>query len=78
VALHRAVALAEVAGAEAAIIEVRKLSGLAKNQYYHAILGDLYQRNQQPESARQHYRQAIDLTPSTAEIKLLTHKLSRL
>lgn len=78
VALHRAVALAEVAGPLAAIVEVTKLNGLDKNQYYHAILGDLYERNQQPELARQHYQLAIGLTASTAEIELLKQKLTRL
>ncbi len=49
-----------------------------QNQYYHAILGDLYERNQQPELARQHYQQAIGLTSSTAEVELLAQKLARL
>lgn len=78
VALHRAVALAEIDGPLAAIVAVTNLHGLDKSQYYHAILGDLYERNQQPDSARQCYRQAWQLTPSTAEKKLLEQKLNRL
>ncbi|GAB3639963.1 RNA polymerase sigma factor [Spirosoma arcticum] len=78
VALHRAVALAEVDGPLTAIVAVTNLPGLDKNHYYHAILGDLYERNHQPDSARQHYEQAWHLTPSTAEKKLLNRKLERL
>jgi len=76
VALHRAVALAEVSGPLAALLEVSMLSGLDTNHYYHAILGDLYVRNAQPEPARQHYRRAWQLTPSSAERELLTRKLN--
>lgn len=78
VALHRAVAVAEVDGPLAAIVTVTNLPGLAKNHYYHAILGDLYQRSHQPDLARQHYRQARQLTLSGAEKKLLDQKLARL
>ncbi len=67
VALHRAVALANVKGHLVATGEVVGLSGLDHNQYYHAILGDLYQRNGQPEPAHQHYQRARQLTSSTAE-----------
>jgi RNA polymerase sigma-70 factor (ECF subfamily) len=77
VALHRAVALSNVEGPAAALGEVVTLSGLHHNQYYHAILGDLYQRNGQPEPAREHYQRARQLTPSTAEQELLSHKLNR-
>ena len=78
VALHRAVAVAQVDGPAQALAEVTNLTGLDHNQYYHAVLGDLYRRNQQPEPARQHYRRAIQLTPSTAERKLLAQTLQNL
>jgi RNA polymerase sigma-70 factor (ECF subfamily) len=77
VALHRAVALANAEGPAAALGEVMALSGLDHNQYYHAILGDLYQRNGQPEPARAHYQRARQLTGSTAEQELLSRKLNR-
>lgn len=76
VALHRAVALINVEGPTAAIGEVVALSGLDNNQYYHAILGDLYQRNGQPEPARQHYQRAWHSTSSTTEQELLPRKLN--
>ncbi|MBC7920859.1 MAG: sigma-70 family RNA polymerase sigma factor [Ferruginibacter sp.] len=78
VALHRAVALAEVEGPVSAIRAVSGLRGLDTNHYYYAILGDLYERNNQPDLARQHYRQALHLTPSTPEKKLLARKLTQL
>lgn len=76
VALHRAVALAQVEGPLVAITEVSNLSGLDSNQHYHAILGDLYIQNGQPEPARHHYQRARQLTPSPAEQDLLTRKLN--
>lgn len=78
VALHRAVALAEVAGPAAAISEVTGLNGLDQTVYYHAVLGDLYERNAEPDAARHHYQQALHLTSSLAEQKLLAQKLARL
>jgi len=75
VALHRAVALANVEGPLNAILALSNLSGLETNQYYHAVLGDLYEQNRQPDRARQHYQRAHQLTPSPAEKELLTRKL---
>ncbi|MEZ0540092.1 RNA polymerase sigma factor [Fibrella arboris] len=78
VALHRAVALAEVTGPLAAIAALITINGLAGNHLYHAVLGDLYERTDQPGRARQHYQQALQLTQSTAEKKLLAQKIDRL
>ncbi|MVM32770.1 sigma-70 family RNA polymerase sigma factor [Spirosoma sp. HMF4905] len=78
VALHRAVAVANVRGPVTAIDEVVNLSGLDTMHHYHAILGDLYEKNGQPEPARIHYRRAIQLTASMAEKELIERKLNRL
>jgi RNA polymerase sigma factor (sigma-70 family) len=75
VALNRAVALAQVEGPLAAIVEVSNLTGLDKHHRYHAILGDLYQQNHQPDAARHHYQRAISLATAAAERALLTKKL---
>ncbi len=75
VALNRAVALAEVAGTEAALANLISLSGLENNQYFHALLADLYLKNNQPEAAHQHYSRAWQLTPSLTEKALLSWKL---
>ena len=77
VALHRAVALAKVEGPLQAIINVSNLAGLDNMPYYHAILGDLYEQNHQPESARYHYQRALQLTSSKAEKELLERKKNR-
>ncbi|GAB2583013.1 RNA polymerase sigma factor [Spirosoma areae] len=78
VALHRAVAVAHVAGPLQALTEVANLSGLDAMHHYHAVLGDLYEQNHEPDPARRHYRRAIQLTPSAAEKELLERKLERL
>ncbi|QDK79262.1 sigma-70 family RNA polymerase sigma factor [Spirosoma sp. KCTC 42546] len=78
VALHRAVGVANVKGPVMAIDEVVTLSGLDSMHHYHAILGDLYEQNGQPEPARTHYQRAIQLTTSIAEKALIERKLSRL
>lgn len=78
VALNRAVALARVAGPLQALADVTNLTGLDHSQYYHAVLGDLYAENQQPEPARHHYRRAQQLTFSLAEKTLLERKVASL
>ncbi|MVM38028.1 sigma-70 family RNA polymerase sigma factor [Spirosoma sp. HMF3257] len=78
VALHRSVAVAHVKGPATAIEEVVNLSGLDSMHHYHAILGDLYEQNGQPEPAGIHYRRAIQLTASVAEKALLERKVNRL
>lgn len=78
VLLNRAVALAQLDQPEQALVIVRSLNSLADNQYYHTILGDLYERTQQHTLAKQHYAQAIALTTSQAERALIRQKLDRL
>ncbi|QJW92363.1 sigma-70 family RNA polymerase sigma factor [Spirosoma taeanense] len=77
VALHRVVAVSYVEGPMAGLRDISNVQGLESNQYYHAILGDLYERSGQPIPARQAYQQARQLTPSLAEQQLLDQKLSR-
>ncbi|GAB3954553.1 sigma-70 family RNA polymerase sigma factor [Spirosoma harenae] len=78
VALHRAVALAKVEGPVKALTEVANLSGLDTMHYYHAILGDLYEQNNQFDPAQQHYQRASQLTTSLTEKALLERKINRL
>ncbi|MBD2701944.1 sigma-70 family RNA polymerase sigma factor [Spirosoma sp. BT702] len=77
VALHRTVVVANVHGPQQALTEALALSGLYTMQYYHAILGDLYEQNYQIELAQNHYKRAIDLTTASAEKDLLQKKLNR-
>ncbi len=78
VALNRAVALAEVDGPMEALLAVLQIKGLETNQYYHAILGDLYTQLHQTDRARQHYDRALHLTTSGAEKQLLRKKIETL
>lgn len=78
VALNRAVAMAEVEGPAEALAAVLEIKGMESNQYYHAILGDLYSQLRQPDTARRHYTQAIRLTTSEAEKQLLQKKNEQL
>ena len=78
VALHRAVALANVEGPLIAICNVLALNGLDTNHLYHAILGDLYEQSGQTDAARLAYRRAHQLTNSASEQALLDRKLARL
>lgn len=78
VALHRAVALAEVEGEAAALKALAPLTGLANNHYYQAIYGHLYERIGLFDLARQHYQKAINLTSSQAEQRLMDEKIKRL
>ncbi|WP_225309325.1 RNA polymerase sigma factor [Larkinella humicola] len=78
VALNRAVALAEVDGPMEALLAVLQIKELETNQYYHAILGDLYAQLHQTDRARQHYQRALHLTLSGAEKQLLRKKIAPL
>lgn len=78
VRLHRAVVVAKVIGLRQAIGEIVNLPELDTMHYYHAVLADLYEQNDQADPARLHYQRAIQLTSSTAEKELLQRKLNRL
>ncbi|WP_374377417.1 RNA polymerase sigma factor [Dongia sp.] len=69
VRLNRAVALAEVAGAEVALAEIDRLDGgaLAHFPPYHAVRADLLRRLGQAVAARAAYDAALALDPGPAE-----------
>jgi RNA polymerase sigma-70 factor, ECF subfamily len=74
VRLNRAVALAEVKGADAALREVDSLNGDALKSFlpYHAVRADLLRRLGRTEEARAAYDAALALNPSSAERLWLT------
>ena len=76
-ALSRAVALAEIAGPEAALSEV---DGLALDSYYlfHAVRADLLRRLGRDAEAASAYREALARTDNTAEQSLLQRRLGEL
>ena len=78
VALHRAVALAEVEGEAAALEALSQLTTLSNNHYFQAIYGHLYERLGLFDLARQHYQKAATLTSSQAEKRLMEEKIKHL
>ena len=77
VALHRAVAVAEVAGPQPALDIV---NGLALPSYhvFHVVRADLLRRLDRPAEAADAYRRAIALTENAAEEAFLRGKLREL
>jgi RNA polymerase sigma-70 factor (ECF subfamily) len=71
VALHRAVAVAEVHGPAAALAIVDALPGLDRHHVRHAVRADLLARLGRPAEAAAAYRQAAALTANAAERRFL-------
>jgi RNA polymerase sigma-70 factor (ECF subfamily) len=79
VALHRAVAVAEVAGPELALSLVDGLGGeLAAYHLYHAIRADLLRRLDRPAEAAAAYAAAIGRTRNAAEQAYLRERSAEL
>ena len=79
IALNRAVVLSELAGPEEAIREIASIKGLETIRKYYllpATLGELYAQLQQYEKAIPYLLEAIGLTQSATEKKLLQQKLT--
>jgi len=72
VALHRAVALAEVAGPAAALPVVDALDGLDQHHVYHAVRADLLRRLGRADEAAAAYTRAAALTDNAAERRFLS------
>ncbi|HEX8509571.1 MAG TPA: RNA polymerase sigma factor [Propionibacteriaceae bacterium] len=77
VALNRAVALAEVAGAEAGLAAVEGLR-LPEFHLYHAVRADLLRRLGRTAEAADAYQTALELTDNGAERTFLKRNLKRL
>jgi RNA polymerase sigma-70 factor, ECF subfamily len=77
VALHRAVAVAEVSGARAALDIVDGLD-LPSYHVFHAVRADLLRRLGRVDDAADAYRRAIDLTENAAEEGFLRRRLREL
>jgi RNA polymerase sigma-70 factor (ECF subfamily) len=74
VALHRAVAVAEVEGPRAGLDLVDGL-GLAGHHLYHAVRADLLRRLDRPAEAAQAYERAIALSENAKEREFLRRRL---
>lgn len=82
VQLNRAVVLAELGAIEAGIQSVLSIAGVEKllrtDHIYSSVLGELYKRLSNTIKANEYLQQAFDLTPSTAEKKLIRTKMEEL
>lgn len=77
VALNRAVAVAEVDGASAALAQVEQLD-LRDYHLFHATRGEFLNRLERNDEAAEAYRNALDLTHNEAERAFLESKLAEL
>ena len=75
VALHRAVAVAEIHGPRRAL-EIIDGLGLQEYYLYHAIRADLLRRLDQLDDATTAYRAAMDRTDNAAEIRFLRRRIT--
>ena len=73
VALNRAVALAEIAGAEAGLTALESVA-LDEYHLYHAVRGDLLARLGRVEDARAAFDRAIALCPTVVERRWLEQR----
>ncbi|RZQ61261.1 RNA polymerase sigma factor [Amycolatopsis suaedae] len=79
VALNRAIAVAELDGAEVALAAVDRLDGtLAGYHAYHATRADLLRRLGRSEQSRAAYDRAIELAGNTAETAYLARRRDQL
>jgi RNA polymerase sigma-70 factor (ECF subfamily) len=79
VALNRAVALAEVRGAQAGIDAVAAIQNLASLESYHflyAVLGEFESRLDHAAAAAGHFRKSLELARIKSEQDFLFHRLA--
>jgi len=78
IALNRAVALANLRGAQAGLEAVAAMGGLDKlEEYYllHAVRGDLESRLDHAKSAVRHFRRSLEFATLDSERTFLTRRL---
>jgi RNA polymerase sigma-70 factor (ECF subfamily) len=78
--LNRAIVIAELEGPEKAMDAINKIPELEKLKEYYllpATIGELYLRENKYSEAKKHLLEAIQLTQSPTERKLLEHKLEQ-
>lgn len=76
VRLNKAIVIGQIDGPAVAIDYILKNIEIKNYYLYHAILGDLYLRDQQPGKAMDHLKTALGLTESNAEKTLIEKKLT--
>ncbi|MFN8355025.1 MAG: sigma-70 family RNA polymerase sigma factor [Spirosomataceae bacterium] len=78
VQLNRAIAIGFSESPQRGIEVLQNLTGLEKNHYYHAALGDFYVKSKQIEAAKIAYQQALQFCVSNAERALIEGKIVNL
>ncbi len=79
IALNRAIAVAELEGAEVALAAIDRLDGaLAGYHAYHAARAELLRRLGRSAESRAAYEKAIEQSGNTAEAAYLTHRRDQL
>jgi RNA polymerase sigma-70 factor (ECF subfamily) len=77
VALNRALAVAELRGAAAALVEIEPLSGRLDGYHlFHAARAELLRRLGRDADAREADRRALALTDNPAERRLLEERIA--
>jgi RNA polymerase sigma factor (sigma-70 family) len=77
-AMNKVVAVMQLYGAHAALAElhmIKEKKKLESYYLYHSLLGELYSRIDDIPSARQHFEEAVELTRSETERKMLQNKM---
>ncbi len=60
------------------ILGIKDIEGLLSTQYiYSAVLGDIYLRAGEKAYAKRYLSQAMEMTPSIAEKKLIAQKIEK-
>ncbi|PZR26031.1 MAG: RNA polymerase subunit sigma-24 [Citrobacter freundii] len=77
IALNKAIASAYAISNEHALDELNRITGLEKHYLYFAAKGQIYLDMQQKQKARESFINALPLTSSLAEKKLLEDQISR-
>ena len=75
--MNRAIAVAELAGPEAALAILEPLE-LDDYRYYHSTLADFLRRLGRDEESRTAYRRALELAQTDAERRFLEARLAGL
>jgi RNA polymerase sigma factor (sigma-70 family) len=80
IALNRAIVISELQGAAEGIKAINQIEGLATLKKYYllpATLGELHWQLKQYEAAKQYFEEAVELTQSAIEKKLLLQKMKQ-
>lgn len=76
IAFNRAIALGYAQGASLGLDALLAIEGLSENHFYHAALGDFYQKSGEPQKSILAYKKALNLAVLPREKQLLKDKIA--